>query len=727
MLAALLTVAAISGAAPAAETVPSAKVRFNRDVRPILSDRCFQCHGPDAKKRQADLRFDVRDVAIAVGAVVPHKPEDSALVRRVTASDEDERMPPASAKVEELSEADVQTLRRWIEQGAEYEDHWSFIPLRPVEVPDNGAATPIDALIQDGIAKLGLAQQPEADRHTLIRRVSFDLTGLPPSPAEIEAFVHDVAPDAYERLVDRLLASEHYGERMAVDWLDAARYADSYGFQVDRERNVWPWRDWVVRSFNANMPLDQFFTWQLAGDLLPDATDEQILATAFNRMHQQESEGGSVEEEYRVEYVCDRVQTFATTFLGLTFECARCHDHKFDPITQREFYQFFSLFQNVDEAGLYSYFTQSTPTPTLRLPDTPARERLAPLQAKVADLEAQGRTLRESRRESFAAWLADHPTRKVAAPPDQGPSDNKSLSIIWGEIGRFDFDALEKDQLTNAVVPEKPAVLRGENKLVPGRHGQAVEFTGDDPVDVPLGNFARHEPFSVSLWLKTPDVKERAVVFHRSRAWTDSGSRGYELLIEDGRLKWSLIHFWPGNAISIAARDLLPMGEWMHVAVTSDGSSRAAGLRMFVGGRPANSAVVKDDLTKEITGGGGDTIALGERFRDRGFKGGQIDEFRVFARELSSLEVFETFDAAAAQALLEKPSETLTDDVRELFFDYYLATRDEERQKQLQALRSASRTDKIRGRHSRDHGDAGTVATEEGVRAVSRRIRRAAR
>src|SRR5690606_34955414 len=200
---------------------------------------------------------------------------------------------------------------------------------------------------------------------------------------EVLAFLEDKRPDAYERLVDRLLASPHYGERMAVDWLDLARYADSFGFQVDRPRDVWPWRDWVVEAFNRNMRFDEFITWQLAGDLLPNATDEQILATAFNRLHQQESEGGSVEEEYRVEYVCDRVQTFATAFLGLTFECARCHDHKFDPITQREYYQLFAMFQNIDEAGLYSFFTTSPPTPTLQLADAPTRERLAESRGKA--------------------------------------------------------------------------------------------------------------------------------------------------------------------------------------------------------------------------------------------------------------------------------------------------------------------------------------------------------
>ena len=389
-----------------AETPRADKIQFNRDVRPILSDKCFQCHGPDSKKRQADLRLDTRDAAVEAGAITPGKPTESGLLQRIASEDEAERMPPRTAKLDPLTPKEIDTLRRWIEEGAEYEGHWSFIPLRPVPVPDNGATTAIDAIVSAGLARVGLAQQPEADRYTLIRRVSFDLTGLPPSPAEIAAFVNDPATDAYERLVDRLLASEHYGERMASDWLDAARYADSYGFQVDREREVWPWRDWVVRAFNGNMPLDRFITWQLAGDLLPDATDEQILATAFNRLHQQESEGGSVEEEYRVEYVCDRVQTFATTFLGLTMECCRCHDHKYDPITQRQYYQFFSLFQNIDEAGLYSYFTPSAPTPALPLADAQNEGDIGLSGGKGAGRRGRACGERELRCAAFDAWLA---------------------------------------------------------------------------------------------------------------------------------------------------------------------------------------------------------------------------------------------------------------------------------------------------------------------------------
>jgi hypothetical protein len=639
-----------------------APLKFNRDIRPILSDKCFFCHGPDPKKRDSGLRLDMREEALKlrddIYPIVPGKPEASELIARVTSSDRDEEMPPPKSKLGKLTPQEVETLRRWIAEGAKYEAHWSFIPVQPSEAPD------FDGLIERALAERGLKPQPEADRSTLIRRMSFDLTGLPPTPEEVKAFVNDTTANAYEKVVDRLLASPRYGERMAVDWLDVARYADSYGFQVDREREVWPWRDWVIRAFNENLPFDKFITWQIAGDLLPNATDEQILATAFNRLHQQESEGGSVEEEYRVEYVCDRVQTFATTFLGLTFECVRCHDHKFDPLTQRDYYGLFSMFQNVDEAGLYSFFTQSPPTPTLALAETPAKQKLVALEAKVTGEETKLATLRGAKNEAFAAWLAQAHQVKPQ-----------------GEIAGYGFEWLDKNKLANWIDEKQPATLKGENKIVPGKVGNAVEFTGDDPVDLPVGNFHRNEPFSVSLWVKTPDRKERAVVFHRSKAWTDAASRGYELLIEEGRLKWSLIHFWPGDAISIRAKADLPLNEWTHVVVSSDGSGRAAGLRLYINGKLAPVDVIRDSLTRDITGGGQDTISLGERFRDRGFKGGMIDEFRVFNRELTPVEALATMDEAAANDSLAKSGAEAR--------DYFLATADPEYAQQLEALKAA--------------------------------------
>ncbi len=638
-------------------TAQAAKLKFNRDIRPILSDKCFFCHGPDAKKREAKLRLDERESALGKKAIIPGKPDESEMIRRILA-DDDDHMPPAKSKLGDFTPAEVAILKQWISEGAEYEAHWSFIPLQD----DGGmvARQNIDSLVSSGLKERQLQLQPEADKATLIRRVSFDLTGLPPAPEEVAAFVSDASPDAYSHLVDRLLASEHYGERMAVDWLDLARYADSYGFQVDREREVWPWRDWVIKAFNTNLPFDKFLTWQLAGDLLPNATDDQILATAFNRLHQQESEGGSVEEEYRVEYVCDRVQTFATTFLGLTFECSRCHDHKFDPIKQTDYYGLFALFQNIDEAGLYSYFTQSPPTPTLSLMDADAKAKRASLNADVQRLENELSKV-----------------KPAASPP---------ALKVRGELARYLFDSAEKNKLANSLKQDQPATLKGENKIVPGHEGSAVQFTGDDPVDLPLGNFHRHDPFSVSLWLKTPDEKQRAVVFHRSQAWTDAASRGYELLIEDGRLKWSLIHFWPGNAISIRTKDKLALNQWTHVVVTNDGSSRAEGLHLYVNGEQAAVDIIKDNLTKDITGGGHDNISLGERMRDRGFKNGLVDDFRIFDQELTRLEALATYDEKAAEAVF---SRTDRSPAEQALVAAYATANDSGFQDQLAALHEA--------------------------------------
>ncbi len=541
-------------------TLGDEPIGFNRDIRSILSDKCFLCHGPDNKKREADLRLDQRESAIEHGAIKPGSPEESELIARVLSEDPDLRMPPDSTKLDRLTPEEIDLLKKWIAQGATYENHWSFLPIENPKVRSKQPELSIDSWIQKSLAKRGLQQQPEADRATLIRRLTFDLIGLPPTPEEVQAFVSDSSPDAYEKLVDRLLASKHYGEKLAVDWLDISRYADSYGFQVDRERDVWRWRDWVIQAFNDNLPFDQFATWQIAGDLLPNATQEQILATAFNRLHQQESEGGSVEEEYRVEYVCDRVQTFATAFLGLTFECARCHDHKYDPILQKDYYQLFSMFHNIDEAGLYSYFTMSPPTPTLWLTDAATEDRLNQLRSTVQSLENQAASLRSQRRPDFEKWLAD-------LQPLDSDSIRQKLSAIRStdsrkELGRFSFDSLDGDKLANDVQADQPALLRGENKLVEGHRGQAIQFTGDDPVDLPFGNFQRQDPFTVSLWMRASNLAgspvtssdsnlvntDRAVIFHRSRAWTDAASRGYELLIVQGRLQWSLIHFWPGNA-----------------------------------------------------------------------------------------------------------------------------------------------------------------------------------
>ncbi len=342
----------------------SAQVSFKRDVRPILSDNCFYCHGPDANHREADLRLDTHEGALSVIEV--GQPEKSELVRRLLSHDEAEQMPPPNSN-KQLTVKQIDLMRRWIEQGATWEAHWSFTPLVAPPIPNTGGSTvdsrpaqqpatvrnPIDAFVKTQLAENGWRPAPEADRRTLLRRVTLDLTGLPPTPDEVASFVNDHSPNAYERVVQRLLQSSAFGERMAWDWLDAARYADTNGYQGDNERTMWPWRDWVVQAFNENMPFDQFTVWQLAGDLLPDATQEQKLATGFLRNHMINGEGGRIPEENRVDYVMDMTETVGTVWLGLTLNCCRCHDHKFDPIQQREYYQLFAFFNQtpVDGSG----------------------------------------------------------------------------------------------------------------------------------------------------------------------------------------------------------------------------------------------------------------------------------------------------------------------------------------------------------------------------------------
>jgi len=371
----------------AAESNP---VSFNRDIRPIFSDRCYKCHGPDRKQRQAELRLDVRDVAVG-SAIVAGDADASELLARITSDDPETRMPPADSNKRPLSREQAELIRRWIDQGAKYEKHWSFIPpTRPKSMrvkKTSWIRNPIDNFVVAQLEREGLQPSPESDRRTLIRRVSLDLTGLPPTLADVYKFINNKSPDAFGRVIDRLLDSKYYGEHMTRYWLDAARYADTNGYQYDLEREQWVWRDWVIHAFNSNMPFDQFTVEQLAGDLLPNATNQQKLATAFNRNHPITIEGGVIDEEYRTEYVVDRVVTTSTTWMGLTFLCNRCHDHKFDPISQNEFYRFFAFFNQLPERGNSGF------SPKLKVPSPLHAGQLAQLDNQIAESEQRFRKL----------------------------------------------------------------------------------------------------------------------------------------------------------------------------------------------------------------------------------------------------------------------------------------------------------------------------------------------
>ena len=655
------------------------KINFDRDIRPILSDKCYFCHGPDAKERKADLRLDDEDSA-KENAIVSGRPDESELIARIFSDDPDTLMPPPASKLS-LNDSEKRKLRAWIDQGAEYSQHWAFVPPKTVALPSvkqsEWCNNELDRFVLSQLERQGMHPSTEADRETLIRRVTLDLTGLPPTLAEIDAFVADREAGAFERVVDRLLQSERYGERMAVEWLDVARYADTYGYQNDRYRAMWPWRDWVVQAFNKNLPYDQFITWQIAGDLMPDATREQILATAFNRNHRQTNEGGSVEEEFRAEYVADRVNTFGAVFLGLTLECCRCHDHKYDPLAQRDYYQLASFFNSIDESGLYSHFTDATPTPTLQLSTDQQVAELQSLRNQIAEQESKLRELVTSKQAASKEWRA-----KWTKSADVSLEGLVAGSIKANLIGDYPLETLGGNKVINRAKPDSPGATSENPMIDVGKVGNGLRLSGEDNVSFKTGgDFTRNQAFSISLWLNTPRHFDRAVIFHRSQAWTDSGSRGYELLLENGRLSVGLIHFYPGNAIRVVAQDPVPINEWKHVMITYDGSSRAAGVAIYVDGKLIAGDVIRDGLTKNIHDGGVIDLAVGQRFRDVGFKDGRVDEFKVFDRDLTAIEVEQLF---ASDTQVSLNAETHSD---EAVASYYLRTQDVDYKQELGKLR----------------------------------------
>lgn len=665
-------------AAIVALSVPAEEpLQYNRDIRPILSKHCFTCHGPDTAARKADLRLDRPEAALAAKAIVPGDLAGSEVVARIFATDAKDVMPPPEAKLE-LTEAQKAMLKRWIAEGAKYEKHWAFIPPQRHAAPAVAdAPTPEDAFIRTRLAAEGLAPTPEASRETLIRRVALDLTGLPPTIAEIDSYLADTSPRAYETMVDHFLNGPNYAEHMTSQWLDVARYADTFGYQADRDTTVWPWRDWVIRAFDKNMPYDEFIREQIAGDLLPNATQDQHLATAFNRLHRQTNEGGSVLEEFRVNYVSDRTETFGTAFLGLTISCARCHDHKFDPISQKNYFELSAYFSNIDESGMYAHFTSAIPSPSMFVYGEGEKERHEALRAAISGKEALARQARVESSTRFDAWRQD-PNRAVTAP----------VPVV-----DLPLDTQAEGKTRNIAGEGSDATLSRAPESVPGPEGGALLFNGDNGLDLATAAaaFDRFQPFSFSMWLRTPDLGARYVIFHKTMAAEDAANRGYEFMLLEGKPTFSLCHFWPGNAIQVQAA-AIPVNTWTHCTITYDGSSRADGLAIFINGEAVPLTVVRDGLKKSLfyeseKDPAKPPLQLAMRFRDSGFKGGRIDSFKVFNRRLSALEasalagkinLASEVDKLAAQA---QPDARLT--------EYYAETADAPLREQLAALEAS--------------------------------------
>jgi len=616
------------------------RIEFNRDIRPILSDNCFSCHGPDEKTRQGGLRLDLSDAArgkLDSGkiAIVPGKALESEVIRRVLSTDAGEQMPPADSG-KKLTATQFEMLQRWIAQGAEYQRHWSFVAPRrdAVKLPSSPAAlSPIDTAILERLQREGLALSPEADRQRLVRRVTLDLTGAPPSLDEIELFLHDPSPDAYERLIDRLMASPRYGERMTLDWLDAARYADTHGFNNDTTRYMWRWRDWTISAFNANIPFDRFVTEQLAGDLLPKATLDQQVATGFNRNHVINSEGGIIPEEYRVEYVADRVHTTATIFLGLSMGCARCHDHKFDPITNREYYQFFAFFNQLNEQGEAGRVGNAEPM--IKAPTAEQTERLARYQRDLTAFD-----------ESLSQQMVQAETRIAEWEPKLREATT-SASAAPKPLLRFALNERIGNDVANLCDTLHRAHVVGKAEWVAGKLDGAIKLDGNTHVEAgDLASFERTDSFSWGGWINVENKDGATVV---SRMDDAAGHRGFDLLLTGGKLTAHLIHQWPDNALHVATRTEVPVNQWKHVFATYDGSSKGEGLKLYVDGKLQEIDITHNHLTDSTISS--KTLRIGRRTDGAPFKG-LIDDIRIYDRCLPADEVMAVSQFDSLQDLL---------------------------------------------------------------------------
>ncbi len=563
--------------AAAAAVAVAAPLEFNRDIRPILSENCFQCHGQDATKREAKLRLDERESATlardGIAAIVPGKPNESEMLRRIASTDASEHMPPAESH-KAVTPAQAALLRQWIAEGANYQKHWAFEPARrpglPVVRDARWTRGPIDRFILARLEREGLKPAAECTPEAWLRRASLDLVGLPPTPTELDAFAADVAKRgerAYVAAADRLIASPHYGERLAIDWLDAARYADTHGFNNDSTRTMWRWRDWAIEAFNANLPYDRFITEQLAGDLLPKPTLDQRIATGFGRNHVISSEGGIIEEEYRVEYVADRVRTLSTVWLGLTMECARCHDHKFDPVTQRDYYRLFAFFNNVPEHGEDGRVANAVP-----MIPAPTREQQAALATQERELAALDAKLRAPR----AAWrlTADLSARAEALIAEARAAREIAEAAAKGAPLLTPYETPPTDRATQTIPSAK----------------------------LDLGGKAGA---TVSFWLRPDaenprDVALLSAIDYKGSAADAQYAKGSEVRLIDGEIEVRLSSRYPAYALVVRSEAAaLHAGSWRHVAVSYSGGRNLAALRIFVDGTEVATRALYDGLQAE--------------------------------------------------------------------------------------------------------------------------------
>ncbi|MDA1091945.1 MAG: DUF1553 domain-containing protein [Acidobacteria bacterium] len=655
---------------------------FQRDIRPILADNCFQCHGPDVGSRQAALRLDTQDGALAArpngAAIVADDPDASLLVQRITHPDARRRMPPVAAN-KTLSDAEIAMLRRWISEGASWDQHWSFEPVERPVLPTVAATDwprqPLDRFVLSRLEAERLAPAPEADKASLARRVALDLTGLPVDPGTLATFLADTSDTAYETLVDRLLSSTHYGEHRARYWLDAARYGDTHGIHIDNYREMYAYRDWVIAAFNQNQPFDQFTVDQIAGDLLPAPSLEQLVATGFQRNNITTNEGGVVPEEYDAIYAKDRAETIGSVFLGLTVGCATCHDHKFDPIAQREFYAMTAFFRNTTQYVMDG--NVSDPPPILVVPDTADRELWEQLRVQAADVETQLQARAAAIDPAFDEWLTRGAHRDVATPLEP------TAEVLTMALDDADGPAVWLDAV------KRPIVVRSGARIVDGPQGHAaLTFDAGGWAELPALSLDTDTPFSIALWIYQPGDEGTFAV--AGQYDENDGSRGWAMTIDSRQLTFRMTgdRAAPGEAAPSARigpinTKRMPTGVWTHTVVTHDGSGERGGLHIYQDGAlveeqgseffaKAEGSILTD---RPLALGRGEATPGGVA-EVRDFAGGGIADLRVFNRVLTVDEARVVAEWETVRSAGTKSPEALTQAERDALRLRYLSSQD---------------------------------------------------
>ncbi len=684
----LLAIALTAGASPvgAQDAASAPEVDFQRQVRPILADNCFQCHGPDESTRQVRLRLDTEAGAFTerpTGHPIVRGDAGASLVyQRVTHADVRLRMPPAHTN-KTLSDEQIDVLRRWIDEGAAWDQHWAFEPIvrpEPPAVADaDWARGPLDRFVLARLEAEGLAPAPEADRRILARRAALDLTGLPPDPALLDAFLNDPSEDAYEKFVDRLLATEQWGEHRARYWLDAARYGDTHGIHIDNYREMYPYRDWVIRAFNRNKPFDEFTVEQVAGDLLPEPSLDQLVASGFQRNNITTNEGGVVPEEYEAIYAKDRAETIGNVFLGLTVGCATCHDHKFDPIRQSEFYALTAFFRNTTQYVMDG--NVSDPPPILVVPRDAERELWYDLREEAADVEVRMAQRAAAVDAAFTEWLATGEHRTLRSPLEE---ETQWMRLDLDEAGSASFEMDGR---------RHPVALEGGAKIEAGPQGNAALRFGDGSwASLPPVPLDTDTPFSIALWIHQPEQEGNFVVAGQYDAGDDM--RGWSMDIGSRQLSFRMTGE-PGPdgegrpAPRVAPSNLrrLPPGEWTHIVITHDGTGERAGMNVFRDGDVVEASgseyftraigSIRTGLPLEL--GRGRTRGRGGRdeLEMRYFNGGGIADLRVFNRSLTAQEAKVVSLWSTLERAREKHPEALDETEREALRLHYLSVKDE--------------------------------------------------